>query len=245
MGKILIGYSACPLTREAFARSGHDVWTCDLLPARDGSPMHLQCDVWEVLHLRWSMVMLHPMCTFMNVASSWALHDPDFERWPDVGYHQKVKPETLTGAARRAAQAGDVANFVRLLELPYPVAIENPAPSSLNTKVRPPDQVVQPYQFGDNASKGTGFWLTKGLPLLTPTQYVEPRLVCDNDHEFKYGQHKCSTCGSQKYLPRWANQTNSGQNRLSPGEARWLDRSKTWPGIANAAGDQWGRWIAS
>lgn len=230
MGKILIGYSACPLTREAFARAGHDVWTCDVLPARDNSPMHLQCDVWEVLHLRWDMAMLHPMCTFLNVASSWALHDPDFERWPGVGYHQRVKPETLTGAARRAAQDADVAKFIKLLELPYPVAIENPAPSSLNTRVRAPNQVVHPYQFGDNASKGTGFWLTKGLPLLVPTQYVEPRYCIQKNG---------------KSLPRWANQTDSGQFRAPPSDTRWLDRSETWPGIASAAGDQWGRWIAS
>lgn len=224
MGKILIGYSACPLTREAFARSGHDVWTCDVLPARDNSPMHLQCDVWEVLHLRWDMAMLHPMCTFLNVASSWALHDPDFERFPGVGYHMHVKPTTLTGAARRTAQDEAVANIERLLALPYPVAIENPAPSSLNTRVRPPDQV------GDDASKGTGFWLTKGLPLLKPTQYVMPRYCVQKNG---------------KSLPRWSNQTDSGQFRAPPSDTRWLDRSKTWPGIASAAGDQWGRWIAS
>lgn len=226
MGKILIGYSACPLTRAAFEQEGHDVWTCDLLPARDNSPMHLQCDIWEVLHLKWDMAMLHPMCTFLNNASSWALHDADFERYPGVGYHQRLKPETLVGAARRAAQDIDVENFRRLLELPYPVAIENPAPSAINTRIRPPDQVVHPYMFGDNASKGTGFWLTKGLPLLVPTQYVEPRLCLQ---------------ANGKTLPRWANQTDSGQERTTPGESRWLERSKTWPGIAAAAGSVWGR----
>lgn len=228
MGKILIGYSACPLTRAAFARAGHDVWTCDLLPARDGSPMHLQCDVWEVLHLQWSFALLHPMCTFMNNASAWALPDPDFKRWPGVGYHQRVKPSTLTGAARRAAQAADIDNFERLLALPYPVAIENPAPSAINTAVRPPDQVVHPYQFGDDASKGTGFWLTKGVPLLIATEHVPPRWCVQ---------------ANGKTLPRWGNQTDSGQFREPPSDNRWLDRSKTWPGIAAAAGDQWGRWL--
>lgn len=245
MAKVLIGYSACPLTRAAFEAHDHDVWTCDLLPARDNSPKHHQCDVWEVLGMAWDMAVLHPMCTFMNVASSWALKDPDFKRFPDVGYHQEVKPETLTGAVRRAAQAADIENFKRLLALPYPVAIENPAPSSLNTAVRPPDQVINPFQFGDDARKGTGFWLTKGLPVLAinPAQYIEPRLVCDNKHAFQYGMTRCPDCGSEKYLPRWANQTDAGQNRLSPGEKRWLDRSQTYPGIAAAMGAQWGQWL--
>lgn len=231
MGKILIGYSCCPLTRQAFMRHGHEVWTCDEFPRRgDDQTQHYRGDVWEILNRKWDMAVLHPMCTFMNVASSWALKDPDFERYPLVGYHQKVKPGTLTGAKRRAAQAADIENVRKLLSLPYPVAIENPAPSSLNTAIRPPDQVVHPYHFGDDASKGTGFWLTMGLPLLVidPALYVEPRWCIQKNG---------------KILPRWANQTDAGQNRLSPGEHRWLDRSETYPGIAWAMGDQWGRFL--
>lgn len=251
MKRVLIGYSACPLTRKAFEAHGHDVWTCDLLPPRpseDGSQAkHFQSDIWEALRFGWDMAVLHPMCTFMNVASSWALKDPDFERYPGVGYHQRVKATTLTGAERRKAQADDIDNFRRLLSLPFPVAIENPAPSSLNTAVRPPDQVVHPFQFGDDASKGTGFWLTRGLPrlVLDPASYVEPRLVCSNKHVFEYGHSCCPSCGSERYLPRWANQTDNGQNRLPPGEKRWLERSATYPGIAAAMGDQWGRYLNS
>lgn len=76
MAKVLIGYSCCPLTKAAFEKHDHEVWTCDLLPARGSSPRHLQCDVWEILGQEWDMAVLHPMCTFMNVASSWALKDP-------------------------------------------------------------------------------------------------------------------------------------------------------------------------
>lgn len=219
MSAVLIGYSACELTRLAFEAHGHDVWTCDLLPARGASAKHLQCDIWVALESRkWDFAVLHPMCTYMNMASVWALKDPDFDRYPGVGYHQKVKPGTLVGAERRAARDADIENFKRLLALPLPVAIENPAPSSLNTAVSPPDQVVHPFQFGDDASKGTGFWLTKGIPLLELDQkkYVEPRLVCQNKHSFQYGQTRCPHCGSERYLPRWTNQTDSGQNRLSP-----------------------------
>lgn len=234
MAKILIGYSACQLTRKAFEAHGHEVWTCDLLPARTGGDgvsvdRHYQGNVWDILHDDWDMAVLHPMCTFLNLASVWALKDPDFDRYPGVGYHQKVKPGTLTGAARRSARYADAENFRKLLDLPYPVAIENPAPSQLNTLVRPPNQVVHPWMFGDDASKGTGFWLTGGLPKLVSTNLVSPRWVR----------------GKGCVLPRWANQTDSGQNRLSPGENRWLARSQTYPGIAAAMGDQWGRYISS
>jgi len=247
MSKILIGYSACPLTRQAFEAQGHEAWTCDLLPARGDQSRHIQCDIWEVAtDPSWDFGVFHPMCTYMNVASAWALKDPDFERYPDKGgYHQRIKPGTLVGHDRRAAQAESFENFRRLEKLKYPRVIENPAPSSLSTNVRKPDQIIHPYQFGDDASKGTGHWLAAGVPLLKHTGYVEPRLVCENRHTFEYGETRCPECGSQKYLPRWANQTDSGQNRLSPGEDRWLDRSETWPGIAAALGYQYGRWLNS
>lgn len=219
MALILIGYSACPLTRQAFEAHGHEVWTCDLLPARDDSPRHFQCDIWDVLWMPWAMAVLHPMCTYLTVSAAWALKDPDFDRYPGVGYHQCISAATLTGAKRRAAQAEALENFGRLLALPFPVAIENPAPSFVSRAIRPPDQIVQPYEFGDDASKSTGLWL-KGLPPLSSTKRIRGRLI--NGRE------------------RWANQTDSGQNRLSPSATRWLERSQTYPGIAAAMGAQWG-----
>jgi hypothetical protein len=221
MSRVLIGYSACPLTRRAFEQAGHEVWTCDLLPARDGSTKHFQCDVWDVLTRHpWDFAVLHPMCTYLTVSAAWAFGDGP--------YHQKVKPGTLVGAARRAARDEALANFTRLLELPFPVAIENPSPSFIGTAIRPPDQVIQPNQFGDDASKATGLWLTRGTPRLRPTQRVPGRLV-----EWK-----------GKTVERWANQTDSGQNKLTPSENRWLERSATYPGIAAAMGAQWGAWLA-
>lgn len=228
MAKVLIGYSGCNLTRAAFQAHGHEVWTCDLLPARDGGLWHLQCDVWDVLenlNFKWDMALLHPMCTYLTVSAAWAYADPNYERYPGVGYHQRVQPGTLVGAARREAQKEALENFRKLLALPFPVAVENPSPSYISTAIRPADQVIQPYQFGDDASKGTGLWLTRGLPKLVPTAFVEPRIVNGK--------------------ARWANQTDSGQNKLTPSVNRWLDRSATYPGIAAAAGDQWGRWLRS
>lgn len=221
--RILIGYSACPLTRAAFEAKGHEVWTCDLLPARDNSARHFQCDVWEVAHDRWDAAVFHPMCTYLTVAAAWAFNDPDFARYPGVGYHQRLSPGTLTGAARREAREEAVENFKRIMALPYPKAAENPGRSFLSKAYRPADQIVQPYDFGDDASKATGLWLDR-LPTLRPTRRVPGRLV------------RCE----RSVLERWANQTDSGQNRLAPGEDRWLERSKTYPGIAAAMGDQWG-----
>lgn len=222
---VLIGYSACPLTREAFERAGVTAYTCDLLPARDGdTARHIQDDVWVALRSRkWSFAVLHPMCTYLTVSAAWAFNDPDHDRYPGVGYHQRVAADTLVGADRRAARDRAIANFRMLLDLPFPVCVENPAPSFLNRAIRPPDQIVQPWMFGDDASKSTGLWTTRGTPRLIPTRMVAPRYVAGK--------------------PRWGNQTDSGQNRLTPGPDRWLERSKTYPGIAAAIGGQYGRWL--
>src|SRR5690606_40366095 len=89
--------------------------------------------------------------------------------------------------------------------------------------IRPPDQIIHPHQFGDDASKATGLWLNGLPPLrLDPSKQLAPRYVNGK--------------------PRWANQTDSGQHRLSPSETRWLERSATYPGIAKAMGRQWGEY---
>jgi hypothetical protein len=212
--RVLIGYSACPLTLEAFERAGCEAWTCDLLPSRGRPDRHIQGDVWDALREEWDMAVLHPMCTYLTISAAWA--------FTDGPYHQKVKPGTLVGAARREAREQAIENFKRLDALPFPTAIENPAPSFISKAHRPPDQTIQPYQFGDDASKRTGLWL-RGLPRLHPTQWLQGRIV--NGKE------------------RWGNQTDSGQNRLSPSANRWLERSATFPGIAAAMGAQWGDYI--
>lgn len=221
VAKVLIGYSRCKLTQAAFEAHGHDVWTCDLLPAEG---KHLRMDIWDAITMRdWDFAVLHPMCTYLTISAAWAYADPDFHKYPGVGYHQRVKPGTLVGHDRRIARAYELANFGKLLGLPFPYVLENPGTSFVNKALRPPDQIIHPYQFGDDASKGTGLWRRADVPALRATAYVEPRMV--------------------GHLPRWANQTDSGQNRLSPGESRWLERSATYPGIAAALGDQYGRWL--
>ena len=220
--KILIGYSTCPHTRAAFERKGHTVWTCDLRAS--DHRQHFQCDIWQaLLGFKWDLAILHPTCTYLTTSAAWAFSDPDFDRYPGVGYHQKVKPGTLTGADRRAKRVEELENFKRLLALPFPTAIENPARSFVSKALRAADQSIQPYQFGEDASKLTGLWLNK-LPHLKPTERVIGRMALHNG----------------KRVERWSNQTDSGQNKLTPSETRWLDRSYTYKGIADAMGDQWG-----
>lgn len=234
MIEVLIGYSACPLTAQAFESvPGIRATTCDLLPSR-GWHRHLQCDVREAIgSKRWDYGLFHPMCTVLTTSGAWAFADPDFDRYPGVGYHQRVKPGTLTGKARRDQREIELENFRWLLSLPFPADNENPAVSFINTAIRPPTEVIHPYQFGDDASKATGLWhndaaIREGMPTLRHTAYVTPRLVR----------------GKGKVLPRWSNQTDSGQNKLTPGNDRWLLRSQTYPGIAHAIGTQRGRWLS-
>jgi hypothetical protein len=120
----------------------------------------------------------------------------------------------------RAQHTEMALEFVRLLmAAPIPrIAIENPV-GCISTRIRKPDQIVQPYQFGDDASKRTALWL-KELPPLRQTAFVEPRMIDGK--------------------PRWSNQTDSGQNRLAPSDDRWKLRAETYVGIATAMARQWG-----
>jgi hypothetical protein len=105
------------------------------------------------------------------------------------------------------------------------IAVENPS-GVIGTAIRPASQFIHPYQFGDDASKKTGLWL-KGLPLLEPTERIAGRIVFDP----KLGRE----------VERWGNQTDGGQNKLGPSADRWAERSLTYPGIADAFADQWGK----
>lgn len=201
--RILIACEYSGRVRSAFRRLGFEAWSCDFLPAEDGSEYHYQCDLREVVGLGWDLLICHPECTYL--ASS--------------GLHWNGR---VPGRAEKTEEALAFVKF--LLDLPIPrIALENPQ-GCISTRIRPADQYIQPYEFGDDASKKTGLWL-KGLPLLRGTQYVEPRWV---------------SCGGEKPKPRWANQTDSGQNKLPPSEDRWKDRARTYPGIAAAMATQWG-----
>jgi hypothetical protein len=150
-----------------------------------------------VLTLGWDLAIFHPPCTYLTSS----------------GLHWNKRN------AEREQKTLESLDFVRmLLSLPIQrIALENPI-GRIGTAIRKADQVIQPYDFGHDASKATCLWL-KGLPLLRPTFLVPPRIV-----------------GNKR---RWANQTDSGQNKLGPSEDRWKIRSYTYPGIASAMAQQW------
>lgn len=195
--RVLVACEYSGRVRDAFRDRGHDAISCDLLPTEVDGP-HYQGDVFDIINDGWDLMIAHPPSTYL---CSSGLH------W------NKRRPE-------RAALTEEALEFVqRLMAAPIKrIAIENPI-GCIGTKIRKPDQIIQPWMFGDDASKATCLWLN-GLMPLYPTQIVEPRIVDGKK--------------------RWANQTDSGQNKLPPSDDRWKIRSETYIGIARAMASQWG-----
>ena len=196
--RVLVACEYSGAVRDAFIRAGHYAASCDLLPSESGIGDHYQCDVLELLDHGWDLLIAFPPCTYL---SSSGLH------WNNRVPGRREKTENAL-------------EFVRaLLDAPIPkIALENPV-GCISSRIRKPDQIIQPHQFGHDASKTTCLWL-KNLPPLEPTQHIEPRLI-----------------NGEK---RWANQTDSGQNKLPPSADRWKIRSATYAGVAQAMADQWG-----
>ena len=219
--KVLIGMERHGRTRDAFLALGHDAISCDILPATAPGP-HYQGDVWEIVEEGWDLAIFHPTCTFLTNSAEWA--------YGDGPYHQKVKPDTPVGAERRALRESAIAEVERIADLHKRgvvkrLCIENPV-GVLSARFRKPDQIIQPYEFGDDASKATCLWLYD-LPPLEPTEYFQPRMLVWEQ-------------GKRKVLKRWGNQTESGQSNVTPSDDRWDIRSETFPGIADAFASQWG-----
>jgi len=147
--KVLIACEFSGIVRDTFATRGHDAWSCDLLPSeRPGQ--HIQGDVLAVLGNGWDLMIAHPPCTHLAVSGA---------RW---------------FAEKRGEQA-DALEFVRAL-MAAPItrwAIENPV-SIISSRIRKPDQIVQPWQFGHGETKTTCLWL-HNLPKLAPTNIVDGR----------------------------------------------------------------------
>ena len=159
--RILVACEFSGRVREAFRRLGHDAWSCDLLPADDGSAFHIQGDVFEAVELKdWDMLIAFPPCIFLTVsANAWFKDQPPRESG------------ALVGAERRAAREEAVAFFMRLYHCGIErVAIENPI-GIMSSRFRQPDQIIQPWQYGHDEKKATCLWL-KDLPKLTATNIV-------------------------------------------------------------------------
>jgi site-specific DNA-cytosine methylase len=147
---VLVACEFSGTVRRAFAALGHVAWSCDLLPAEDDSHYHVKGDVRDLLRMRWDILIALPPCTHLAVSGA---------RW---------------FAEKRVEQA-EALEFVRtLLDAPVPcIALENPV-SIISSKIRKPDQIIQPWQFGHGETKATCLWL-KNLPKLVPTNIVGGR----------------------------------------------------------------------
>lgn len=181
--RVLIACEFSGTVRKAFEALGHEAWSCDLLDTEIPGN-HYVGDVREVLHLDWDLMIAHPPCTHLAVSGA---------RW----------------FKEKQAEQAEALEFVRLLmNAPIErIAIENPI-SIISSRIRKPDQIIQPWQFGHGETKATCLWL-KGLPKLQPTNIVEGR--------------------------------EQRVHKMPPSPDRWRERSRTFPGIASAMAQQWGR----
>jgi hypothetical protein len=195
--KILVACEYSGRVRDAFIGGGHEAMSCDLLPTDAPGP-HYQGSVLDILNDGWDLMIAHPPCTYLSVSG---MH------WTTRGLRDPKLTE-------------DALDFVNiLLNAPIKkIALENPI-SIISSRIRKPNQIIQPYEYGHDASKKTCLWL-KNLPPLMPTKIIEPKIV-----------------GNKKI---WGNQTASGQNKLAPSKDRWKIRSETYQGIAEAMAQQWG-----
>jgi hypothetical protein len=202
--KILIACEYSGRVRDAFTAKGHDVTSCDLLPTeRPGK--HYEGNVYDILYQDdWEMMIAHPDCTYL--CSS--------------GLHWNNKIE---GRAEKTEKALEFITDLWTCGIPK-ICLENPV-GCINTRLKfmPRPQYIQPYNFGEDASKKTGLWL-KGLRPLKATKQIEGRKVKKNGRIYR----------------RWSNQTDSGQSNLGPSKTRGKDRSLTYQGIADAMAKQWG-----
>lgn len=223
---VLIGCEESGTLRDLFLEAGFNAWSCDLKATRSPGP-HYRMDVRKALRKKpWDLFIVHPDCTYLTSS----------------GLHWNARGAMVDGRPR-AELTEEALDFVReMLSADVDrISLENPQ-GCISTRIVPASQYVQPYEYGDNASKKTGLWLRR-LPLISPRKddYCPPeRLVCkDCGHANTYEaafRHGCMNCFSEpdRLLPRWGNQTDSGQNKLAPGENRARDRSVTYTGIGKA-----------
>jgi len=149
--KVLVACEFSAVVRDAFRARGHDAWSCDLLPTEGDPQWHIEGDALEVAYGGdWDLMVAHPPCTHLAVSGA---------RW----------------FKDKQAEQAEALEFVRkLLGAPIEhIALENPI-SIISSKIRKPDQIIQPWQFGHGETKATCLWL-KNLPPLTPTKIVDGR----------------------------------------------------------------------
>jgi len=191
--KILVSCEFSGTVRDAFIAKGHDAMSCDLLPTESEGP-HYQGDVRDILDGGWDLMIAHPPCDHLAVSgAAW------FKQKQEDGRQQQ-----------------GIDFFMLMVNAPIPKkCIENPV-GIMSSRYRKPDQIVNPWQFGDSISKKTCLWLFN-LPPLVPTDIVEPS--------------KYITSPSGKRYPEWNWNTGGGSGKK---------RSMFFEGMAKAMADQWG-----
>ena len=188
--KVLVACEFSGTVRDAFAANGHDAWSCDLLPS-DKPGNHYQGDIFDILKNEWDLMIAHPPCTHLAVSGAKWFKDKQKEQAEALDFVRSIMDADITR-----------------------IAIENPV-SVISTKIRKPDQIIQPWMFGHMEQKTTCLWL-KGLPLLQATDNVKEEMM---------------------KLPK---RERERLHYLPPSPDRWKNRSKTYRGIAQAMADQWG-----
>ena len=199
--RILVACEESQEVTKRLRRLGHEAYSCDLLPTSGSHPeWHIQADALEIAKMDWDMVLAFPPCTHLSVSGA---------KW----FEEKRRD------GRQQMGIGFFLAFTALDHVPR-VAIENPV-GIMSTVYRKPDQIIQPWMFGDPHEKKTCLWL-KGLPKLEATDIVDPppRIIY----------------ASGKTDPDWHTET-----RGMKGLERSMARSKTFPGIAEAMATQWTR----
>lgn len=196
--KILIACEFSGIVRDAFLDKGHDAVSCDIIPSESSKGRHYKGNVLNIIEYGWDMMIAHPPCTYLCVtANKYFLNNPD--RW-QKRYEAMMFVYKLMNA-----------NINK-------ICIENPV-SVISTYIRPPEQYIQPYEFGHNVSKKTGLWL-KNLSLLKPTNYVATDWV---------------KMPNGKRMSRFMAETGSSHSIKNKKK-----RCRTFEGIAKAMADQWG-----
>ena len=189
--RVLVACEYSGTVRDAFAKLGHDAWSCDILPT-DSPGQHYQCDIMEVMGKGWDLMIAFPPCTHLAVSGA--------------------KHFAKKRADGRQQQGIDF--FLQVVNANIPkIVVENPV-GIMSTLFRKPDQIIQPWQFGDTAQKTTCLWL-KDMPPLKHTNIVD--------------KGEFYTAPSGKRLPKWYSDNKSAKAR-----------SKTFQGIADAMAQQWG-----
>ena len=209
--RVLIACEESQAVTKEFRKLGHEAFSCDILPCSGGHPeWHYQQDVFEIISMGWDLMIAHPPCTYLAVSGAGWMYNKDGTR-NEERYQNQM----------------DGIEFVhKLMDAPIArIAIENPI-SVISSYIREPDQIVHPWQFGDEAEKSTCLWL-KNLPMLRPTKIV------GKGEMYEFTDKKT---GKKKRQPLWYYQALS--KAKTPAERRTL-RSKTFEGIARAMAEQW------